>query len=234
MVTNLPTTEGATENKENIFLRGLKELSWTKEPVVYEFTTDPSLLHQYYKLRERMYRKFFNTEEFDGSEDVYDKVSHILIARQGKLCLGGCRLTIREPHEDFLMPMEVDGFKLKHALPKLTLDHCRHGEVSRFAVMEGEKEREVMFSLATIIGEKAMQQDLEYMFVKSTYPMARNWRLIGNRVANIDAVIHNELNIPENPIHPDVKWYLTSFGYKEQIANAKEVVSKEKIKPLVH
>ncbi|MDE3060927.1 MAG: hypothetical protein KGJ06_07940, partial [Pseudomonadota bacterium] len=71
------------------------------EPIVYEFTNDRALLHQYYRIREIMYRKVFNTEKFVGEEDVHDKVSHILIARRGRLVIGGCRLTVREADEDF-------------------------------------------------------------------------------------------------------------------------------------
>src|SRR5688572_29624825 len=71
------------------------------EPIVYEFTDDRALLHQYYRIRETMYRKIHHVDKFSGAEDVYDKISHILIARRGKLCIGGCRLIIREGDEDF-------------------------------------------------------------------------------------------------------------------------------------
>lgn len=200
-----------TELQESLVRK--HDLAKNREPIVYEFTNDPALLHQYYRLREIMYRRMFKTDKFVGTEDVYDKISHILIARQGKLCIGGARLTIREPYEEFLLPMETEQFKLKEKLPQLGLEYGRHGEASRFAIMEGYNEREVMYNLSKLLCEKGLQQDLRYVFAKSTYPMARNWRMIGNRILNIDTQIL-DVEVPENPIHPEVQWYIAMFDTK--------------------
>lgn len=186
----------------------------SQEPTVYEYTNDPALLHQYYRLREIMYRRMFNTDKFVGTEDVYDKVSHILIARQGKLCVGGARLTIREPYEDFLLPMESESFKLREQLPDHGLEYCRHGEASRFAILEGFNEQEVMYNLSRLLCEKGLHEELRYVFAKSTLPMARNWRKIGNSILHVDTQLLRDVKVPENPIHPEVTWYITQFDTK--------------------
>src|ERR1700761_7681262 len=112
--------KNALEELQDSFLRRFKT-PLAQEPIVYEFTNDRALLHQYYRLREIMYRKVFKTEKFVGEEDVHDKLSYILIARRGKLCIGGCRLTIREADEDFSLPMEMPDFKLRNGFPNLLL-----------------------------------------------------------------------------------------------------------------
>ena len=199
--------EGLQESVVRKFKRAEKD----KEPIVYEFTDDPALLHQYYRLRDLMYRKVHNLKEFEGGEDVYDKISHILIARRGRLCVGGCRLTIREPDENFLLPMETEEYKLRDVYPSLDLDMYRHAEASRFAIMEGFSEREVMYSLSKIICDKCFLEGMQYCFAKSPYTLARNWRLIGNKVLGVKTSILPDDHIPANPLYPEIKWYITVF-----------------------
>lgn len=180
------------------------------EPIVYEFTQDRGLLHQYYLLREAMYRRMFETDKFVGEEDVHDKLSHILVARRGRLCLGGCRLTVREPDEMWSLPMESDDFKLRSVFPDLALDRVRHGEISRFAVMEDcGSEAEIFSGLCEVMYEKVISLKVHYLFAKSTYTLARNWRLIANRFGARTTRICSEVQVPENPVHPGVKWYIT-------------------------
>ncbi|MDE3037719.1 MAG: hypothetical protein KGJ21_04625, partial [Pseudomonadota bacterium] len=126
-----PSKNPPEELQTSIFNRFSKVPRRT-ESVVYEFTDDRALLHQYYHLRETMYRKVFRTDKFVGEEDLHDKISHILVARRGKLVVGGCRLTIRDGDEDFLLPMETPDFRLRRLFKELSLNKLRHSEVSRF------------------------------------------------------------------------------------------------------
>ena len=61
--------------------------------VVYELSRDPELLQQYYALREQCYRNELKLQGFDGSEDIEDRSGHILIARVGRRCMGGIRIS---------------------------------------------------------------------------------------------------------------------------------------------
>jgi len=181
------------------------------EPIVYEFTQDRALLHQYYRLREAMYRKMFQTDQFKGEEDLHDKLSHILIARRGNLCLGGCRLTIREHDEMWNLPMESDDFKIRELFPHLPLDKARQCEISRFAIMEDSGDAEILDAMSKVMIDKVIDSDVHFSFVKSTLPLARNWRLIANKCGVKTAKICRDIEVPENPIHPDIKWYITLF-----------------------
>jgi hypothetical protein len=184
------------------------------EPVVYEFTDDRGLLHQYYRLREIMYRKVYHTDKFVGEEDVYDKLSHILIARRGRLCIGGCRLIIREADEDFQLPMETSDFKLRGQLSGLPLNKVRHGEISRFAVMDDDGAQvEVMLTLSQLIIEKCINAELGYVFLKTPgLLMARNWRKIARTHCHLhDACIRTDIHMPQDPAYPEIQWQLTQI-----------------------
>jgi len=197
------------------------------DPVVYEFTNDRALLHQYYRIRELMYRKVFKTDRFMGEEDVHDKLSHILIARRGKLCVGGCRLTIREADEDFMLPMETSDFRLRNVLPDHPFKKIRHGEISRFAIIdEDEDKMGVMMALSQLIIEKSIDAELGYVYVKSSLPMARNWRKIGQSCGLRKSRICTEIKVPENPIHPEITWYISEVilpAAERMATDAKEI-----------
>ncbi len=208
-----------TDNsKANNFLESMQTIMANRmarpyggnEPIVYEFTDDRAMLHQYYRLREAMYRKIFGTDEFNGQEDLHDKVGHVLIARRGNLCLGGCRLTMREADEMWEMPMEASGFVLRDAFPELPLDKFKHGEISRFAIMEDTgNDENIFYGLCKVMYDKVINEQVHFLFAKSTLTLARNWRLIANSFGVKTTRIRNDIEVPENPIHPDVKWYIT-------------------------
>lgn len=179
------------------------------EPVVYEFTDDPGLLHQYYRLREDRYRKVFNLNNFNGGADKYDKLSYILIARRGNLCLGGCRLTIREGEETWLLPTEVDEYIFRDLFPELSLDKVRHGEISRFVVMEDSGDEDITYGLSKAMYNKVTSSNIHYLFVSSTYSMARNWKMISNSFGVRTTRIVNGIHPPDRVLGEDIKWYLT-------------------------
>jgi len=202
------------ENLQGSILRRLSKTLWSRhEPVVYEFTNDRALLHQYYHMREIMYRKMSFVYDYVGEEDEYDKISHILIARRGRLCVGGCRLTTREADEDFLLPMESPDFKLRDVLPNLLLRKFRHGEISRFAVLDDDDDKlDVMLALSQLIIEKCVSAGLGFAFIKSNLPMARNWRKIGQTHCGLEKMrICTEIKVPEYPLCPEVKWYISEI-----------------------
>ncbi|MEQ1704443.1 MAG: hypothetical protein ABL867_00550 [Rickettsiales bacterium] len=179
------------------------------EQVIYEFTEDPGLLHQYYRLREDRYRRVFNLRGFDGGEDKYDRLSHILVARRGRLCLGGCRLTIREGDETWSLPTEVDEYIFRDLFPDWGLDKVRHAEISRFVVMEDSGEEDVTFGLCKAMYSKVTSSNIHYLFVSSTYSMARNWRMISNSFGVRTTKIVNGIHPPDRVLGEDIKWYLT-------------------------
>ncbi|MGE0754501.1 MAG: hypothetical protein AB7L92_05010 [Alphaproteobacteria bacterium] len=207
-----------SESKPRNFLEALQEAVLNRvtkpyrgqEPVVYEFTQDRALLHQYYRLREVMYQRMYHAKDLKAEEDLHDKLSHILIARRGNLCLGGCRLTIREGDEMWDLPMETTDFKLRRIFSNLPLLRERHGEISRFAIMEDCGDEDIFRGLCKVMYDKVVDSEIHYLFAKSTLALARNWRLIANSFGVKGTRICNEVTVPENPVHPGLKWYVTA------------------------
>lgn len=71
----------------------------------FEVTRDPDLLDQYYRLRERCFRKELKAHSFDGSEEAEDRSGHILVARSGEALVAGIRIAPACP--DSAIPIEL-------------------------------------------------------------------------------------------------------------------------------
>jgi hypothetical protein len=207
IVSSKDKSEGIPDSLTRRYGRAARE----PEQVVYEFTSDKAMLHQYFRIREIMYRKIHHTKKFKGKQDWHDKIGHILIARRGKLCIGGCRLIIREGDEDFLLPMESDHFDVRQAFSNLPLKKMRHGEISRFAVMDDdEQQQEIMLALSQLIIDKCVNEDLGYVFLKCPGTvMARNWRkIIHAHCGQRDVNICSDVVMPHDVDYPEIQWLL--------------------------
>ncbi len=64
-------------------------------PIIFELSKNPSLLQQYYALRETAFREEIGIDTFDGSEEPADREGHILIAHKDGKCVGGARIAPR-------------------------------------------------------------------------------------------------------------------------------------------
>lgn len=200
-----------------VMLEGEGEMSLARrfnrpklEEVVFEFTNDPALLHQYYRLRVDMYRHVHGVVGFNYEPDEYDRMSHILIARVGKLCIGGARITVREPDEEWLLPMEHENFKLRDVFPQYELHRHLHGEASRFALLEDYNNKDVLYTMCSLINRKTQELGLEYGFCRSPMVLARTWKRITNAVSAYRAEIAEE-SAPNQDIDDDFRMYLLMF-----------------------
>ena len=191
----------ATKRELNPYAKG--------EPIIYEFTEDPGLLHQYYRLREDRYNQTLKSEGYNWGEDFHDKLSYILIARRGRLCLGGCRLTIREPDETWLLPVENSEFNLRNTFPDLELNSIRHAELSRFVIMEDNGSEDNIFDgLCKAMYNKVVTSDIRYLFAVSSYLLARNWRAVSNSFGVKTTKIVENIHPVERALGDEVKWHL--------------------------
>lgn len=100
----------------------------------HELTKDPALLEQYYRIRETCFRRELGIADFDGSEDARDRRSQILIARDGKRCIGGTRITGHHPGSLHPVPLQEEGFDLVAALPGLRLAQTAFCQWGRLAL----------------------------------------------------------------------------------------------------
>ncbi len=198
--------ETAQDRLINRFKRQVRE----NEPVVFEFTNDKELMHQYYLLREQMFWRNAKYLDEKGIDDVYDKISEILVARRGNQVIGACRLTFREADEEFLLPMETETFKLRNLFPNLPLDKERHAVISKFAILEEHRAHEILYGLCKILFDRVISYDAYYVFARAeNYALGRNWRLIANSFGARHTKICEDIAVSENPNVPGVRRYLT-------------------------
>jgi hypothetical protein len=208
-------SQGVLENLQDMVIKRFTKTPKPVEPVVYEFTDDKALLHQYFIMRERM----LGTDKFLPKgvipQDIHDKISHILIARRGKLCIGGARLTVREGDETFPLPMESDEFKLREIFPNVPLDTEKHAVISKFAILDDQKNSEILYSLCKIMYEKILRDDVRFLFMRATnITLARNWRLISNTLRPNSTRICSEVEVPESPMYPGETQHLVFSDVK--------------------
>ena len=223
MVTILPTSEGATEKEEKLgklesvqdaMIRRFNRTFKQPEPVVFEFTDDKALLHQYYRLRDQAFGRDIASSDGSGGADVYDKISDILVARRGKLVIGACRVTFREGDESFLLPMEDEDFQLRNIFPDLPLAKERHAVFSKFAILEEHRQQDILHGLCKIMYDKVVSTDTHYVFVRTTSVLARNRRMIANSFGAKHTRICTEVTPPPIP-NFDEKAYLVMSDLTE-------------------
>jgi hypothetical protein len=79
-------------------------------PVEFRISCEPSLLAQYYALRERCFRSDLGIVSFDGSEEDQDRQGQLFLAVQGGKCVGGARISNRVSPASLseLLELEVD------------------------------------------------------------------------------------------------------------------------------
>ena len=202
------------ESMQDAFIRRFGKAPKPPEPVVFEFTTDKALLHQYYRLRDQFFGRDLGHSDGSGGADIHDKISEILVARRGNVLIGACRLTVREGDESFLLPMETDDFKLRELFPNLPLHRERHAAISKFAVLEEHRQQDILQGLCKIMFDKVIASDTHYIFVRTTRILARNWRMIANSFGADHTRICNEVVVPPIP-NFDEKAYLVMSDLSE-------------------
>jgi hypothetical protein len=98
---------------------------------------DRPLFREYVEVRRRAYAEEYPwlTAEF-GTEDETDHHSAIVVALANGAVAAGARLTISSPHDDRLLPLEENGFRLKDYAPlrDFHLEFNPYGEISRMSV----------------------------------------------------------------------------------------------------
>jgi hypothetical protein len=150
----------SSDNLEKIQERFLGKKD-TQEDVRVFLTKDQSLLNQYYKLREKCYREDNGWTDYDGSENISDKIGRIVVAVKDEKVVGGMRLLMSDQMEEAKIksPNEEpeEGFTYKILLEKIGMNvSVPYSEISAIAVAKECRDREVtkkMFDVLTKTSE---------------------------------------------------------------------------------
>lgn len=119
--------------------------------ISFEFTEDPRLLAQYYRIRETCFRQDLGLAEFDGSEDADDIEGQIVIARYGDRCVGGARINGTGPGHSRRLPLESDDFVMGEMLPKLTLHDRAYCQWTRLCLAPDYRTGEILRGLVEAV-----------------------------------------------------------------------------------
>ncbi len=92
-----PADNSGVMNEQWLAERFSRQVHAKNQDIIYEFTKDPGLLHQYYILRKNLLNESWGVPYVQDLEDAYDAHSHIMVARIGNHVIGGFRLITRMP-----------------------------------------------------------------------------------------------------------------------------------------
>ena len=197
--------------------------------LTYEFTRDAALLHQYTSIYEEEFRVVQNALGYSHHEDEHDRRSHFLIVRQGNLCVGGARLTVKTPRQPHLLPMEMDGFRIEEHFPDLRHREVGYGQIGRVCLLPEFRGGEVTRMMFWHLHRKTVVLGLEMMFATAPIFNARVNRKLCISLGIKDTAIYPSITIPPYPGCEEVKMYLMRFVANKSLVKHEEIGSEEHV-----
>jgi len=214
-----------SESEESLALRYGRPAKKLEE-LTFEFTRDPALLHQYRNLYESECRVVFEIPQFRDAEEEYNHKSYILIARQGKLCVGGGRLTVSTPRKPQSLPLEINNFRLRDHFPSLEQKQMRYGELSRLVLLPEFRTGSITRQLFRGMYRKSLALDLDMVFAAAPLVNVRTYRQHCLAIGLKEAKVHLDVQVPPYPTFEEVKDYLFSVVV-DKSAGAKRTILPE-------
>lgn len=197
------------------------EAEKSEEEIRYVWTKDPSLLLQYFKVREQAYKEYLHLDGFSGDLDGTDTNSHILLVMDGYRCVGGARLTVKDPLVESNLPMEEDGFRLTDLFPELDLKNNKYCEYSRVCFLEGYRTGAYVDGVYRRFFEKCIEKKIKYNFAIAPLLQAKRSRR-GAEKLGVKASIRYDIKVPHKPIHGSIKqMYITVIDIPDHLLEIK-------------
>jgi len=214
------------ESEEALVLRyGRKKQQ--QERLIFEFSRDPALIHQYYRIYEQEFKSVLHADYHHHDNDEHDQKGHFLIVRRGKLCVGGARLNTKTPRQPELLPIEMDGFKLEDHFPDLKHKEVSYGQIGRLCVLPEYRGGAVTRLMMWHLYRKSVALGLETIFATAPLIIARGHMKSSIAMGLKHTKVHLDIKLPEYPMCEGIRFYLMSVGLdKEIMAKAEEVTQK--------
>jgi hypothetical protein len=219
-----------SEGEKALNVRYGKPSRW-KEVLAYEFTRDPALLHQYRELYESECR-VVSLPSFYAAENDYNQKSHILVVRQGKLCVGGGRLSVRTPRQPNSLPLEINGFRLRDYFPELEQKQMRYGELSRLVILPDFRTGDVTREIFRNMYRKSLALDLDMVYAAAPLVNVRSYKNQCLAVGLKEPRVHLDIEVPPYPGHEEVKDYLFSVVVEKSAAARKTILQEDSATPI--
>src|SRR5262245_16506924 len=96
---------------------------------------DPAIVDDYFRKRVTWYQQRISGSAAVSGRDEFDDRSHLVLASDGRQCLGGLRATVRRPGDGRLLPTEhiFRGLDLASLFPGIDLTQP-HAELSKLVI----------------------------------------------------------------------------------------------------
>lgn len=181
--------------------------------LTYQFDNSNDQLQGYYNLRQEVFTEYWKLKSFKGGADQYDKMSHTLTIYEGQKCVGGARLIIRNPEDDFLLPMETKSFQLKNTLKDVNFRAQPVAELSRLALLPEYRNGEISKNIYRKIIERAKKYNVGYIFTVCHITQARKSRMLCKDL-DIEVSIRKNIIVPQLDTYEGVKMNLLANKIK--------------------
>ena len=205
---------------------------WTgkQEDIVFEFTKDPGLLHQFHHIYEDQFRSVHNALRYQHSEqDEHDARGHVIIARRGNFCVGGARLSIKTPRQPHLMPIEIDGFRLDHHFPELTQKEMRYAQIGRFCLLPEFRGGNATQILLWHLYRKSVALGMDVVFGTAPILNARVYMQNFSAMGLKTAKMHTNVTLPLYPMCEEIKFHLISLTIEKAVAEETQISTTQNI-----
>ncbi|HEU5048373.1 MAG TPA: hypothetical protein VFT64_11095 [Rickettsiales bacterium] len=204
----------------------IRRYSRPKQPeIVFEFTRDPGLLHQYYRIREDGFGSVLGLTRYSGAECEYDRNGYILVAKMGNFCIGGARLNIKTPRRPHLLPMEIEDFRLEKLFPYLQHKQLSYGQVSGVAILPEFRNGEISREILRRAIQKSVALNVHMLFAICPLINSRLYRQEFVGMGWKDTKVHMDVPLPVYPTMEEIKLYLMSSVIDKSVVRGTEYTS---------
>jgi hypothetical protein len=180
-------------------------------PLAFEFTRDPALLHQYYKLRENEYNSFYGINPMSGAEGEHDHTGHIMVVRMGNQVVGGARINTRTPRKPTLLPLEIDDFRLEHHFPQLRRKQLSYGQACSMVLLPEFRGGDIVREMVKRVCTKGVALNLAVLFATCPLSNARLYKKACVSVGLVDTQVHMDIELPLYKYLESIPLYLLSI-----------------------
>ncbi len=208
-IREVPTSVFDAQNEEEVLALRHRHKRQNRQALTFEFSRDPALLHQYFRLYESECR-VVDVPQFCNAEEEYNRKGHIIVVRKGNQCIGGARISVRSPRNPAPLPLEIGNFRLDSLFPELCAKEMHYAELSRLVLLPEFRTGDITRELFYHFYRKSLAIGIHMMFAAAPLSNARMYRVNCKAVGLRQTTIHTEIDLPPYPGFEDVKDYLIS------------------------
>ena len=173
-----------------------------------ELCSDPELLQDYFRLRERCYRQDLQLSDFSGDREVADQFGQILLAHDGRQCVGGARI--------------VPASTMAWGLPRSEILLGKSCAWERAILDPGARSLALAREFCAKLVSESYKMGYKQALVLSSLRNARYYRRCHNALG-VDFRIARALPVPQRGPFRDLEHYLSISSFRSEPTIAKLV-----------